>query len=117
MISRIALYYSDLPLKLLSSLHWSLGSSIQQKIKGCELNAWSPLLPVDLIGIQKLINCSLNPSNIDIWLELSIIPYMEKEQIKQIADYVKDLEEGLVEWDYRGTSTIGDYYSVKKANS
>ena len=25
---------------------------------------------------------------------------MERGQIKQIADYVKDLEEGLVEWDY-----------------
>ena len=25
---------------------------------------------------------------------------MEKAEIKQIADYVKDLEEGLVEWDY-----------------
>ena len=25
---------------------------------------------------------------------------MEKEQIKQIADYVKELEEGLVEGDY-----------------
>ena len=25
---------------------------------------------------------------------------MEIGQVKQIADYVKDLEEGLVEWDY-----------------
>lgn len=28
---------------------------------------------------------------------------MERVEIKQIADYLKDLEEGLVEWDYRGT--------------
>jgi len=27
---------------------------------------------------------------------------MEKAEIKRIADYVKDLEEGLYEWDYRG---------------
>ncbi len=25
----------------------------------------------------------------------------------QIADYLKDLEEGLVEWDYRGITTQG----------
>ena len=25
---------------------------------------------------------------------------MERDKIKQIADYVKELEEGLVEWDY-----------------
>jgi hypothetical protein len=25
---------------------------------------------------------------------------MERVEIKQIADYVKELEEGLVEWDY-----------------
>ncbi len=27
-----------------------------------------------------------------------------RAEIKQIADYFKDLEEGLVEWDYRGIS-------------
>ena len=27
---------------------------------------------------------------------------MEKAEIKAIADYLKDLEEGLYEWDYRG---------------
>ncbi|MBA7629925.1 hypothetical protein ES703_37432 [subsurface metagenome] len=32
---------------------------------------------------------------------------MEKAEIKQIADYLKDLEEGLVEWDYRGITTQG----------
>ena len=32
---------------------------------------------------------------------------MEKGEIKQIADYLKDLEEGLVEWDYRGITTQG----------
>jgi hypothetical protein len=32
---------------------------------------------------------------------------MERAEIKQIADYLKDLEEGLVEWDYRGLSTLG----------
>jgi len=26
---------------------------------------------------------------------------MEKAEIKRIADYLKDLEEGLYEWDYR----------------
>ena len=32
---------------------------------------------------------------------------MEKVEIKQIADYLKDLEEGLYEWDYRGITTQG----------
>jgi hypothetical protein len=31
---------------------------------------------------------------------------MEKADIKQIADYLKDLEEGLYEWDYRGLLTL-----------
>ena len=32
---------------------------------------------------------------------------MKKAEIKQIADYLKDLEEGLYEWDYRGITTQG----------
>ena len=32
---------------------------------------------------------------------------MEKVEIKRIADYLKDLEEGIVEWDYRGITTQG----------
>ncbi len=32
---------------------------------------------------------------------------MEKAEIKRIADYFKDLEEWLVEWDYRGITTQG----------
>lgn len=32
---------------------------------------------------------------------------MERVEIKQIADYLKDLEEGLYEWDYRGITTQG----------
>ena len=32
---------------------------------------------------------------------------MEKAEIKRIADYLKDLEEGLYEWDYRGITTLG----------
>lgn len=32
---------------------------------------------------------------------------MERVEIKQIADYIKDLEEGLYEWDYRGITTQG----------
>jgi len=32
---------------------------------------------------------------------------MEKREIKQIADYIKDLEEGLGTWDYRGQSMLG----------
>ncbi|HUU16594.1 MAG TPA: hypothetical protein VMW72_05550 [Sedimentisphaerales bacterium] len=32
---------------------------------------------------------------------------MEKAEIKRIAEYLKDLEEGLVEWDYRGITTQG----------
>ncbi|UCH70490.1 MAG: hypothetical protein JSV29_00450 [Candidatus Bathyarchaeota archaeon] len=32
---------------------------------------------------------------------------MEKAEIKQIAEYIKDLEEGLYEWDYRGITTQG----------
>jgi len=30
---------------------------------------------------------------------------MEKAEVKHIADYLKDLEEGLVERDYRGITT------------
>lgn len=29
---------------------------------------------------------------------------MQRTEIKQIANYIKDLEEGLDEWDYRGLS-------------
>ncbi len=32
---------------------------------------------------------------------------MERAEIKSIADYLKDLEEGLYEWDYRGITTQG----------
>ena len=32
---------------------------------------------------------------------------MEKVEIKRIAEYLKDLEEGLYEWDYRGITTQG----------
>jgi len=32
---------------------------------------------------------------------------MERAKIKQIADYLKDLEEGLYEWDYQGITTQG----------
>lgn len=32
---------------------------------------------------------------------------MEKAEIERIADYLKDLEEGLVEWDYCGLPTLG----------
>lgn len=31
---------------------------------------------------------------------------MEKAEIKQIAAYLKDLEEGLSEWDYRGIKNV-----------
>ena len=31
---------------------------------------------------------------------------MEKAEIKAVADYLKDLEEGLYEWDYRGLPTL-----------
>ncbi|MHC4536613.1 MAG: hypothetical protein ACYS6K_21905 [Planctomycetota bacterium] len=32
---------------------------------------------------------------------------MEKAEIKAIDDYLKNLEEGLYEWDYRGITTQG----------
>ena len=32
---------------------------------------------------------------------------MDKAEIKRIAEYLIDLEEGLVEWDYRGITTQG----------
>lgn len=32
---------------------------------------------------------------------------MEKAEIKRIGNYIKDLEEGLVELDYRGITTQG----------
>ena len=31
---------------------------------------------------------------------------MERAEIKAIGDYLKDLEEGLVEWDYHGITTL-----------
>ncbi len=37
---------------------------------------------------------------------------MEKAEIKAIADYLKDLEEGLVEWDYRGISPYLQPYTT-----
>ena len=33
---------------------------------------------------------------------------MDKAEIKQFADHVKNLEEGLYEGDYRGLSTLGE---------
>ncbi|MBN2457301.1 MAG: hypothetical protein JXB29_12330 [Sedimentisphaerales bacterium] len=33
---------------------------------------------------------------------------MEKTEIKRIGDYIKDLEEGLYEWDYSGITTQGE---------
>lgn len=38
---------------------------------------------------------------------------MEKVEIKRIADYLKDLEEGLYEWDYRGITTQGHLTELK----
>jgi len=32
---------------------------------------------------------------------------MEKAEIKRIAEYLKDLEEGLYEWEYHGITTQG----------
>jgi len=49
-----------------------------------------------------------------------IIMPMEKAEIKQIADYLKDLEEGLYERDYRGITKQGHltklYYRSNEAN-
>jgi len=42
---------------------------------------------------------------------------MERAEIKCIAGYLKDLEEGLVEWDYQGITTQGhltDLYRIIK---
>lgn len=42
---------------------------------------------------------------------------MEKVEIKHIADYLKDLEEGLYEWDYRGITTqrqLTELYDIIK---
>ncbi|MHC4327503.1 MAG: hypothetical protein ACYSWW_05210 [Planctomycetota bacterium] len=33
---------------------------------------------------------------------------MERAEIQQIVAYLKDLEDGLVEWGYRRPSTLGD---------
>ena len=33
---------------------------------------------------------------------------MDKAEIKQIVDYLRDLEEGLYECDYRGLPTLGE---------
>ncbi len=43
---------------------------------------------------------------------------MEKGEIKRIGAYLKVLEEGLVEWDYRGITTQGQltelYYIIER---
>ena len=31
---------------------------------------------------------------------------MEKAEVKAIGEYLKDLEEGLYEWDYRGMTAL-----------
>ncbi len=36
------------------------------------------------------------------------ITYMDRAEIKQVADYIKDFEEGLGTWDYCGQSTLGE---------
>ena len=33
---------------------------------------------------------------------------MNQAEVKEVADYLKDLEEGLYECDYRGLPTLGD---------
>ncbi len=43
----------------------------------------------------------------ELGLKSSRIMAMKKAEIKAIAEYLKDLEEGLVEWDYRGITTQG----------
>ena len=37
--------------------------------------------------------------SVELGLKLLRITSMEKAEIKRIADYIKDLEEGLYEWD------------------
>jgi hypothetical protein len=39
---------------------------------------------------------------------------MEKAEIKSIGDYLKDFEEGLYEWDYRGITTQGPARKCKE---
>ena len=39
---------------------------------------------------------------------------MERSEIKRIAEYLKDLEEGLYEWDYRGLATQGQLSGDEK---
>ena len=38
---------------------------------------------------------------------------MERAEIKQIADYIKDLEEGLIEGDYQGLPEVRDLDELK----
>ena len=45
-------------------------------------------------------SCLLGPCQLDFWL-------MDKAEIKQIADYIKDLEEGLDQQDCRGLADLG----------
>lgn len=40
------------------------------------------------------------------------ITYMEKAEIKEIAVYLKELDEGLVEFDYRGLTNLSDLITV-----
>ena len=49
-------------------------------------------------------------------LKSSKIVVMEKAEIKRIADYLKDLEEGLYEWDYRGITTQGQLTELYRIN-
>jgi len=41
---------------------------------------------------------------------------MEKAEIKRIADYLKDFEEGLYEWDYRVITILRHFIELYHIN-
>jgi len=53
------------------------------------------------------IHCLLCPFELDC-------KAMEKAEVKQIADYLKDLEEKLVKWDSRGTRRPEHIGTIRK---
>ena len=80
-------------------------------LSGFSRNAESSVLNIQLSS--WILGCVLLPSKEKRGYSLPFQPFsvrlwiMEKVEIKRIGDYLKDLEEGLDAWDYRGPSTLG----------
>jgi len=65
-----------------------------------------------IIGFAPLPSKEKQVKSLPFSLFRGKISAMEKAEIKRIGDYLKDLEEGLYEWDYRGITTLGQLTEV-----